>query len=113
MKRVSKFYPSNPETVEAYEQADINRIRPILREAKRLWDSEWELQGATDEGSCCGGKGIEIWIRAPRKRSAEPRNVISSPPVQGNISAQRSVKPALEYLAQNGIEATYNDGWVD
>ena len=112
MKTIAKSYPSNPATVEAYEQADIDRIRPILLEAKRLWDSEWESQGATDEGTCCGGIGIEIWVRAPRKRSAKPCNVIYGPPCQGNISAQSSVTPALEYLRKNGIDAQYNDGWV-
>ena len=113
MQTVPKFYPSNPETVDAYELDDIRRIQPILDRAKLIWDSEWVSQGSTDEGTCCGGKGIEIWFRGPRKQSAKPRIVVFSPPVQGNLSAKWSVKPALDYLEQHKIVATYYDGWID
>ena len=33
--------------------------------------------------------------------------------VQGNISAQRSKAPALDYLERHGIIASYDDGWMD
>jgi hypothetical protein len=113
MKTVPRFYQSNPETVHAYQPADIERLMGVLREAQEIWYAEWVRQGRVDSGTCCGGKGIEVWFLGKRKRSAEPRKVIACSWVQGNLSASCSVQPALDYLKANGIEAEYNDGWMD
>ena len=113
MKTAPRFYTSNPETVLAYQPVDLEKFEAALQAAEQLWNEEWYRQGAKDEGSCCGGKGIQVWFCGPRKRTAEPKTIIPSPPVQGNLSAQRSVGPALEYLKEQGIEARYYDGWMD
>jgi hypothetical protein len=113
MKTAPRYYAGNPETVLAYQPVDLEKLGPELRFAEQLWNEEWIFQGAKDEGSCCGGKGIQVWFCGPRKRTAEPKTIIPAPPVQGNLSAQRSVGPALEYLKEQGIEARYYDGWMD
>ena len=113
MKTAPRYYAGNPETVLAYQSVDLEKLGPELRFAEQLWNEEWIFQGAKDEGSCCGGKGIQVWFCGPRKRTAEPKTIIPAPPVQGNLSAQRSVGPALEYLKEQGIEARYYDGWMD
>jgi hypothetical protein len=113
MKTVPRFYQSNPETVTALQAADVAKLRHVLQAAQDIWYSTWTDQGRKDEGTCCGGKGIEVWYLGPRKRSAEPRRVIPCTWVQGNLSASRSVQPALDYLKANGIEASYDDGWMD
>ena len=43
----------------------------------------------------------------------DPVNIVSCSWVQGNISASRSVEPALKYLRSKGIDCNYNDGWMD
>ncbi len=113
MKTAPRFYTGNPDTVLAYQPVDLEKFNAELRTAEQLWNQEWRAQGATDEGSCCGGKGIQVWFCGPRKRTAEPKTIIQAPPVQGNLSAQRSVGPALEYLKEQGIEARYYDGWMN
>jgi len=117
MRTVPKFYQRNmgddEDRVLAYTDADITELRPILAKAKDIWLQEWIKQGSEDVGSCCGGKGISVWFVYPRCRSAEPVNVVGCSWVQGNISASRSVEPALKYLKDMGIECNYNDGWMD
>ena len=113
MKTAPTFYRGSPETVTAYQREDIAKLRDIIETAEAIWFTEWQNQGSKDEGTCCGGKGIEVWFIAPRKRAAKPSNIVRCGWVQGNISAQRTVKPALDYLKAHGIEARYNDGWMD
>lgn len=114
MKLSPRFYPGNSEApVNAYQHDDIVQLHDVIHNAKQLWFNEWQEQGSKDEGSCCGGKGIQVWFVAPRKRSAKPVNIISCSWVQGNVSAQRSVASALDYLKAHDIDATYNDGWMD
>ena len=113
MKTAPRFYTGNPDTVLAFQPVYLEKFMAELQAAEQLWNEEWRAQGATDEGSCCGGKGIQVWFYGPRKRTAEPKTIIPAPPVQGNLSAQRSVGPALEYLKEQGIEARYYDGWMD
>jgi len=113
MKTMPKFYPDNPDKVNAYQMPDIGKIRAVLNKAEIIWHDEWVRQGSTDLGSCCGGKCIQVWYAAPRKRSAEPLNIANSPPCQGNMSASQSVEPALAFLKDHGIDAQYYDGWMD
>ena len=113
MKTAPRFYTGNPDTVLAYQPVDLEKFNAELQAAEQLWNQEWRAQGATDEGSCCGGKGIQVWFCGPRKRTAVLKTIIPAPPVQGNLSAQRSVGPALEYLKEQGIEARYYDGWMN
>ena len=92
---------------------DIETKRHLFQKAKDIWYQDWIKQGSTDEGSCCGGKGISIWYVGKRERSAKPANVVSCSWVQGNISASKSVKGALAFLKSHNIDCTYNDGWMD
>ncbi|MAE51588.1 MAG: hypothetical protein CMH27_07240 [Micavibrio sp.] len=113
MKTVPKYHTSNTDTVLAYQPEDLEKLNGLFSEAKQLWLATWEEQGRKDDGTCCLGKGIRIWFVGKRKRSAELLTVIDSPPCQGNLSASRSVGPALELLKSHGIEARYFDGWMD
>lgn len=114
MKTVPKYYPSNLEAVEAYQPQDIENLKPVLEQAKQIWLDTWEKQGRKDLGTCCLGKGIQIWFVGKRKRSAERFTVIPSPPCQGNVSAHQSVGPVLAFLEEQGIkDARYFDGWMD
>ena len=110
MKEVIKW---DDEKTMAYQDADLERLLPVLDRAKVMWYQTWKEQGATDEGSSCGGKGIQVVYLGKRKRNWEYLTVIPSPPVQGNVSAHRAVGPALEYLKSEGIDATYYDGWMN
>jgi hypothetical protein len=113
MKKIETFYKGSGTFVDAYEKADLADIRYKLNIAENAWYNEWVDQGKQNLGTCCLGKGIQIWYRGPRKRSAVPLTVVPSPPCQGNVSAYKSSGPAMEYLKECGIEAEYYDGRMD
>jgi hypothetical protein len=113
MKTVPKFYTSNPERVSAYDAKDMDFLTDSAKAAEQIWLNEWIKQGSSDHGTCCGGKGIEIWFVGPRQRVAKTRNLVHCSWVQGNLSASRSVQPAIDFLKSRGIECRYNDGWMD
>ena len=113
MKKIEAYYKGSGLFVDAYDKADLADLKYKFNVAEDAWIDEWEKQGSSDEGSCCGGKGIQIWYRGPRKRLAKQLTVVPSPGCQGNISASRSVGPALAYLKECGIEAEYYDGWMN
>ena len=73
--------------------------------ATQIWKDEWIKQGKKDYGTCCGGKCIR-----DRKTG---RKLATAPPVQGNMSAYDTRKPALKYLKDKGFDAYYDDGWMD
>ena len=110
MKKMKRY---NGEVIDAYQVKDLETQSLILRQAKQIWYETWVAQGSIDEGSCCGGKGLEVYFVQPRQRYPRTRNVVSCDWVQGNLSASRSHGPALEYLKEHGINAWYNDGWMD
>ena len=115
MKTVPKFYPANSDTIFAIQKPDFDKNRATFQKAQRIWYAAWQLAGEEDRGTCCGGKGIETWYVGPRKRSAQPTNVVACSWVQGNLSAATTVDGALEYLRQElpELEFRYNDGWMD
>jgi hypothetical protein len=113
MKNIETFYKGSGEFVNAFEKNDLVNNKSVFDKAEKMWYDEWVKQGKKDEGSCCGGKGLEVYYVKPRCRSATPINVVKCSFVQGNISAQKTHKTALDFLKQNGIVATYNDGWMD
>tara|TARA_Y100000310_G_scaffold338688_1_gene429112 strand:- start:19 stop:360 length:342 start_codon:yes stop_codon:yes gene_type:complete len=113
MKLIEAFGKGSGKWVNAYEAKDIDAIRPHLVKAHEIWVWRWIKQGQTDEGSSTGGKGLQIWYRGPRKRSADLKTAVQAPPVQGNLSAARSYEPALKYLKDQGIESEYYDGWMN
>ena len=111
MKLIEAFGKGTGEWVNAYEAKDIDAIRPHLEKAHEIWVAEWIAQGQTDEGSYTLNKGLQIWYRGFRKRSANLITAVKAPPVQGNISAARSYEPAWQYLKVQGIESEYYDGF--
>lgn len=114
MKKVYPYDDDNETFYVCYQDADIKELNGVLWRAKHLWNEEWYRQGRTDEGTCTGGKGITVDYIGPRKRNPTRETIVPAPGVQGNLSAARSVGPALDYLEKNGvIGAKYYDGWMD
>jgi len=99
--------------INAYQQADLDKVKPIIDKAQKLWLETWKSQGELDEGSCCGGKCIQVPFLRKRARTIEYLPIVHCNFVQGNVSAQRAVKPVLEYLKNEGLEAVYDDGWMN
>lgn len=116
MKKL-ETYKKSGNFINALEQKDIDEIKPKLLEITNDWYLEWKKQGSIDEGTCCGGKGFEVWFVRPRGRKPETMNIVNCSWVQGNISAYKSHKVALSKLNQilkpYNVEAKYNDGWMD
>ena len=73
-----------------------------IKKAEKIWYDTWVEQGRLDEGTCTLGNCIKTIY-----------GDVSAPPVQGNISKSKSKGPALEYLAEQGIQADYYDGVMD
>ena len=99
--------------VNAYTFVELELLCTVGKKAQDLWYEEWKNQGGKDEGTCCGGKAIRVYFIPKGKRKVEEVPIAACSWVQGNISASKSVAPALAYLAQMGIEAEYYDGWMD
>lgn len=105
-------FTDSKKTVNCYQKPDLQKLVGFFKYAEDLWYNEWIKQGSKSDGTCCGGKGIDVWYLGPRKRYADKINIVRCSWVQGNLSAQRSVQPALDYLKECGIECAYNDGWM-
>lgn len=113
MKIAPKYHLGNADQVQAYQDADLAKFQIIILKAAGEWKAEWKRQGALDQGTCCIGKGIQVWYLKPRSRIADRLTIVPCDFVQGNSSAQKSVVPALELLKANGVEAVYYDGQMD
>ena len=100
-------------TINAYQPKDLDRLKEHGEQAARLWFDEWQRQGAADHGTCCAGKSLRVWFIDKGKRIPCELPIARCNWVQGNLAASRSVKPALDYLKAQGIEAEYYDGWMD
>ena len=110
MKQVARY---DGQMVNAYQAADLVAARLLFAQAQDIWYQAWQNQGGEDIGSCCGGKAIRVYFIGKGCRRYEMQSVVPCSFVQGNIAASRSVQPALDFLADNGIEAEYYDGWMD
>lgn len=75
----------------------------IHKQAEKLWYDTWVKQGKKDIGTCTLGTHIitSVGIR------------IQAPPVQGAMSKFYSSEPVLQFLAEHGISAKYEDGRID
>ena len=113
MIKIEAYGKGTGHWVDAYEEKDLGDLLVATRRATSIWRDEWERLGSKDYGSCTGGKGLRVWMRKPRKRSAQEVTVVPAPPVQGNMAAYDSHKLALEYLEILGSAAVYYDGWMD
>jgi hypothetical protein len=61
-----EIYPGR--IVQAYQEADLPMLRHAGLAAEHIWLEEWERQGCHDEGSCCLGKGFEVYFLPPRAK---------------------------------------------
>jgi len=100
-------------TIEAYTPTELESLKTHGQIAGGIWFEQWQYQGSKDEGTCTGGKGLQVWYVGKGKRKPELLTITRCDWVQGNVSAQRSKDNALSYLESKGIKATYNDGWMD
>ena len=74
MKEVKKY---NGEMIQAYQPEDLAKLSSVFAAAKALWVQQWIEQGAVDEGSCCGGKGISVpFIGKGKRHWAKGSNLI-------------------------------------
>ncbi|MFZ4708209.1 MAG: hypothetical protein ACOYMH_00015 [Zwartia sp.] len=110
MKQVFNY---NGESMSAYQAGDLLSKSSIIDAAKDMWYQEWVKQSAVDEGTCCGGKAIQVVFLGKGCRKYEMLSIVLCSFVQGNVAAAKSVKPVLEFLEINGIKASYYDGWMD
>ena len=99
--------------VMAYQDADLVAKMHVIAAAKEMWYQEWAKLGIGDVGSCCGGKAIRVYYLGKGCRNVAEKSIVPCSFVQGNVAAYKSVQPVLDYLAANGIEAEYYDGWMD
>ncbi len=78
-------------------------MQDILNQALAIWTQEYINQGSNDEGTCTLGDNISTpygKIRAPIQ-------------MQGNVAKWKTAQPVLQFLAENGIKAEYNEGRMD
>ena len=101
------------QTIEAYTPTELESLKTHGKIAGGIWFEQWQYQGSRDEGTCTGGKGLQVWYVGKGKRKPELLTITKCEWVQGNVSAQRSKDNALNYIESNGIKATYYDGWMD
>ena len=99
--------------IEAYTPTELEALKHHGAIAQNLWFQEWKEAGAQDQGTCTGGKGLRVWYLPKGKRKPQEVAISRCDWVQGNISAQRTVKPAIDYLTAKGINPFYYDGWMD
>ena len=58
MREVINYWDDRKEM--AYQDADLEKLYSVFEKATQLWIDEWHSQGPSDEGTCCGGKGIQV-----------------------------------------------------
>ena len=114
MKIVPSYHTGNTETVNAYQEVDLVKLKPIIDLARQAWYAEFLALGAKDEGSCVLGNGIEVWYLKKWGRFAKRLTIISPRWCQGNLAAQYSMHVPLSILKNAGVEdAVYDDGRMD
>lgn len=99
--------------IEAYTPTELESLKHHGAIAQNIWYQNWKDQGGHDVGTCTGGKGLRVWYLGKGKRKPVEMTITRCDWVQGNLSASASVKPAIKYLKDQGINATYYDGWMD
>jgi len=100
-------------TIEAYTPTELEALKHHGAIAQNIWYQAWKEQGAEDHGTCTGGKALQVWYIGKGKRKPVQVAVSRCDWVQGNVSAQRSKDPAIQYLEDKGISVNYYDGWMD
>ena len=112
MKTV-ETYKGSGESVNAVQDADLDRLRDVFAEVQREWFAEWMARGQRDEGSCCLGIGISVYYLPPRARQPIRRQVIAWTWSQGDLEAERTKATPINRLAEHGVAAVYDCGRMD
>ena len=99
--------------IDAYTPTELESLKHHGSIAQNLWFQAWKTQGGNDSGTCTGGKALQVWYLAKGKRKPVKVAISRCDWVQGNVSAQRSKDPAIQYLEDKGIKVNYYDGWMD
>jgi hypothetical protein len=99
--------------IDAYTPTELEALKHHGAIAQNIWFQAWKEQGGQDQGTCTGGKGLRVWYLAKGKRKPVEVSISRCDWVQGNVSAQRSKDPAIQYLEDKGIKVNYYDGWMD
>lgn len=92
-----------------YTKEFFDKICSIGREA-----SEYAIIGLKDEGTCCLGSGIKVYIVYPKERTIRNFILVESR-YQGNLSSLKSLQPVLEFLNTKypELNAYYDEGRMD
>jgi hypothetical protein len=112
MKTV-ETYKGSRRFVQALQDADIEALRPVVREIEQEWFDLWVSRGQRDEGSCIVGVGVSIYYLPPRARHPRERQVIRWTWSQGDFEAERTKELPIKRLAKHGATAVYNCGRMD
>lgn len=110
MKQV-EIYPGR--IVTAYQDADLVKLHEIALMAESLWYNEWLGKGQPDQGSCTLGKGFDVYFLPKRARKPIRRKIVRCNFVQGNVTAYETGRVVKDFLAQQGVQAEYDDGIMD
>lgn len=118
MKTV-KPYKSANNYVTAYNDDDIEKLRPIIAKATHLWRTrcnEYQLANK-QQGTYVMGAGIEIYHLAPRHRNPQLKMIISTLDITNSLRSlvwESSKEEVLNFLKSSGIDdASYNPGFMD
>lgn len=93
-----------------YKNADLNWIRPLADEAKKLMDQFIDENQLRDGGTCVMGEGIDILVVPPRCRKPIQVQIVRQP-FQGNN--ERALLYAKQWLESKGVQCSYNAGRMD
>lgn len=112
MKTV-ETYKGSGNYVNALQNAELEKMRPIFKQIETAWCDEWIARGQKDEGSCCLGVGISVYYLPPRSRQPRLVQVIGWTWSQGDFEAERTKGTPIKMLADLGVSATYDCGRLD
>jgi len=112
MKTV-ETYKGSGEFVQAMQDADIERLRPVFSEIEREWLALWIARGRKDEGSSILGVGVSVYYLPPRARQPKRRQVVRWLGSQGDFEADRTKDLPIRRLAEHGATAVYDCGYMD
>lgn len=112
MKQVAR-YPGSSEMVMAVQNADLERLAPVIEQAKQAWFDAWVRDGRQDRGSSILGVGISVWYLPPRARRPQRHQIIYWGWCQGDLEASRLKRIPMDILRDAGLEPMYDCGVMD
>jgi hypothetical protein len=99
-------------TVNAYQDQDLDRLKPVFQEASALWHDLWRQSGKGDWGSACLGNGLAVWYLGPKKRKVTTKIVVGTP-TQGSAASEAVMQPVIKFLNTRGVDVHYEYGRMD